>query len=130
MQKHLRKLQKPAEFAHDQRYHRSELMMAKHKDRQRLNRTRVFPRTTACLIVIGLCVVDVAAQMKHGGNALGVVNFPVSCSPQAQTAFNHAVALLHHMTYPQAREALQHVQMIDARSEERRVGKECRSRWS
>jgi tetratricopeptide (TPR) repeat protein len=53
--------------------------------------------------------------MKHGGHDLGVVNFPVSCSPQAQTAFNHAVALLHHMTYPQAREGFQHVAMIDAR---------------
>jgi hypothetical protein len=52
---------------------------------------------------------------KHNAEELGVVKFPVSCSPQAQTAFNHAVALLHHMTYPQAREAFQHVEAIDSR---------------
>src|SRR5947199_10574466 len=84
-------------------------------DLQRANRGRVFLRGAACLIVIGLCVVEAAAQMKHGGHDLGTVDFPVSCSPQAQTAFNHAVALLHHMTYPQAREAFEHVAMIDSR---------------
>jgi tetratricopeptide (TPR) repeat protein len=59
--------------------------------------------------------IEGAAQMRHGRHDLGVVNFPVSCSPQAQSAFNHAVALLHHMTYAQAREAFQHVEMIDPR---------------
>ena len=49
----------------------------------------------------------------HAGHALGVVDFPVSCSEPAQLAFNHAVALLHHMTYPQAREAFQQVATID-----------------
>ncbi|HEY3104667.1 MAG TPA: hypothetical protein VGJ69_13845 [Pyrinomonadaceae bacterium] len=67
-------------------------------------------------ILIGGCVAPATAQMqKHAGHDLGVVNFPVSCSPQAQPAFNHAVALLHHMTYPQAREAFQHVELIDSR---------------
>src|SRR5574341_497316 len=62
------------------------------------------------------CAGQAGAQMqKHAGHDLGVVNFPVSCSPQAQSAFNHAVALLHHMTYPQAREEFQHVAMIDPR---------------
>src|ERR1051325_7375225 len=50
---------------------------------------------------------------QHGDHALGTVNFPVSCTPAAQTEFNHAVALLHHMTYPQAREAFQRVAAID-----------------
>jgi len=36
---------------------------------------------------------------------LGTVDFPISCSQPAQVEFNRAVALLHHMTYPQAREA-------------------------
>jgi tetratricopeptide (TPR) repeat protein len=44
---------------------------------------------------------------------LGTVNFPVSCSRQAQVEFNRAVALLHHMTYPQAREAFEHVATTD-----------------
>ena len=63
-----------------------------------------------------VCAGELIGQ-KHTHNAhdLGVVNFPVSCSPQAQSAFNHAVALLHHMTYPQAREAFQHVEVIDSR---------------
>lgn len=41
----------------------------------------------------------------HAGHALGTVHFPVSCSPPAQRDFNQALALLHHMTYPQARAA-------------------------
>src|SRR5581483_4001088 len=74
-------------------------------------------RRLGILLVLSIALLgsQTEAQLKHRGHDLGVVNFPVSCSPQAQTAFNHAVALLHHMTYPQAREAFQHVQMIDAR---------------
>jgi tetratricopeptide (TPR) repeat protein len=44
---------------------------------------------------------------------LGKVEFAVSCSAAAQTEFNRAVALLHHMTYPQAREAFQRVGKLD-----------------
>ena len=40
----------------------------------------------------------------HGGDTLGTVNFPVSCMPANQAEFNRAMTLLHHMTYPQARE--------------------------
>lgn len=50
---------------------------------------------------------------QHAGHNLGTVSFPVSCSSEAQTEFNRAVALLHHMTYPQAREAFQHVATLD-----------------
>lgn len=39
----------------------------------------------------------------HAGHALGRVSFPVSCSTRAQGQFEHALLLLHHMTYPQAR---------------------------
>jgi tetratricopeptide (TPR) repeat protein len=52
--------------------------------------------------------------MRHVNHDLGVVDFPVSCSKPAQNEFTHAIALLHHMTYPQAREAFQHVQTIDS----------------
>jgi tetratricopeptide (TPR) repeat protein len=52
-------------------------------------------------------------DMQHAGHALGTVDFPVSCSQPAQVEFNRAVALLHHMTYPQAREAFQQVTAID-----------------
>src|SRR2546428_12015081 len=67
------------------------------------------------IAVLALCTVETTAQMqKHGGHGLGVVNFPVSCSSEAQAEFNYAVALLHHMTYPHAREAFEHVAMIDS----------------
>jgi tetratricopeptide (TPR) repeat protein len=45
--------------------------------------------------------------------SLGRVDFPVSCSRPAQVEFNRAVALLHHMTYPQAREAFQRAMEIE-----------------
>ena len=44
-----------------------------------------------------------AADDAHAGHALGVVAFPVSCSQAAQRQFEHALALLHHMTYALAR---------------------------
>jgi hypothetical protein len=52
-------------------------------------------------------------QRAHG--RLGTVDFPVSCSAAAQGEFNHAVALLHHMTYPEAREGFQRTAAIDPR---------------
>lgn len=50
---------------------------------------------------------------KHAGHAPGTVDFPISCSEQAQVEFNRAVGLLHHMTYPGAREAFQRVAKTD-----------------
>jgi hypothetical protein len=52
---------------------------------------------------------------QHTGHPLGVVDFPITCSPQAQVEFNRAVALLHHMTYPQSREAFEQVAKTDPR---------------
>ena len=44
-----------------------------------------------------------AAHVGHeDGQPLGTVHFPVSCTPEVQAAFEHGLALLHHMTYPQA----------------------------
>lgn len=45
---------------------------------------------------------------------LGQVHFPVSCSPTVAQEFDRAVTLLHHMTYPQAREAFRAVATIDS----------------
>ena len=45
---------------------------------------------------------------------LGTVQFPVSCSAEAQVEFNRAAALLHHMTYPPARAAFEHVLVTDS----------------
>ena len=50
---------------------------------------------------------------QHAGHPLGNVDFPVSCSASARVAFNRAIGLLHHMTYPQAREAFEDVARTD-----------------
>jgi tetratricopeptide (TPR) repeat protein len=47
------------------------------------------------------------------GHELGVVHFPVSCSARARAEFERGVALLHHMTYPQARAAFESVLRLD-----------------
>jgi tetratricopeptide (TPR) repeat protein len=41
------------------------------------------------------------------------VDFPISCNATVQADFNHAVALLHHMTYPQARAAFRNIATRD-----------------
>jgi len=54
-----------------------------------------------------------AQETAHAAHAMGALDFPVSCSAPARTEFNRAVTLLHHMTYPQAREAFRQVEIID-----------------
>lgn len=54
-----------------------------------------------------------AQAHQHAGHPLGTVDFPITCSEAAQAEFNRAVALLHHMTYPQAREAFRQVAATD-----------------
>ena len=57
-----------------------------------------------------------AAQEAHAhADSLGTVHFPISCSGQAQGAFDRAMALLHHMTYPEARAGFGQVAEIDPR---------------
>ncbi len=68
------------------------------------------------VVLLGGCASEAGAQIQpHAMHPLGVVDFPITCSEQAQVEFNHAVALLHHMTYPQAREAFQRVATTDPR---------------
>jgi tetratricopeptide (TPR) repeat protein len=63
---------------------------------------------------LSLLSLRAAAEVdSHAHDALGVVDFPISCAPAAQAPFNRAVALLHHMTYPQARAAFEDVASID-----------------
>lgn len=56
-----------------------------------------------CVILLALLwTAGVAAQEKAGGlEKLGKVHFPVSCSAEAQTQFDRAVAMLHNFWYPQ-----------------------------
>lgn len=66
--------------------------------------------------LLASCADQASAQaQQHAGHALGTVHFPVTCSEQAQVEFDRAMALLHHMTYPQAREAFERVITTDPR---------------
>lgn len=49
----------------------------------------------------------------HAGHGPGKVEFPVSCSAAAQEQFTAALTLLHHMTYPQAREGFEEAAATD-----------------
>ena len=68
--------------------------------------------STALSVLLALYATD-AHALDDGGQPLGTVEFPVSCSDQAQQEFNRAVALLHHMTYPRAKAAFGHVAALD-----------------
>ncbi len=66
------------------------------------------------VVLLAGCAGEARGQVQqHVGHPLGTVDFPITCSEQAQVEFNRAVALLHHMTYPQAREAFQRVTTTD-----------------
>ncbi|MEX0733577.1 MAG: hypothetical protein WD944_12420 [Steroidobacteraceae bacterium] len=67
---------------------------------------------TATMLASGAASAQV---QQHAGHSLGTVHFPVSCSKPAQLEFDRAIALLHHMTYPQAREAFEEVVAVDPR---------------
>jgi len=49
----------------------------------------------------------------HGGHEVGRVDFQVSCAPAVRPEFDRAVALLHHMTYPQARASFERIAADD-----------------
>jgi tetratricopeptide (TPR) repeat protein len=53
------------------------------------------------------------AHAGHGGAVLGQVHFPVSCTPEAQAAFDEAMKLQHSFWYEAAREAFQRVRQRD-----------------
>lgn len=66
------------------------------------------------IVLPGIRADEMKPQVQqHAGHSLGTVDFPVSCSKEARAELNLAVALLHHMTYPQAREAFERVAAID-----------------
>lgn len=66
------------------------------------------------LLLLAACAEETAAQShEHAAHSLGTLEFPVSCSEEARIGFTQAAALLHHMTYPQAREAFEHVAATD-----------------
>lgn len=85
----------------------------------RFTRSRSSIRVLLCATLAGVLPAGVApgsgAQAtQHGGHSLGVVDFPVGCAAHVQAGFNRAVALLHHMTYPEARTAFERVAATDS----------------
>src|ERR1041384_7201052 len=96
------------------------------------------------LILILVLAFTVTAQEAQ----LGRVEFPTSGSKEAQAHFLRGLAALHSFWYEEALDAFRESTKVDPdfmmgywgeamtynhplwRSEERRVGKECRSRWS
>ncbi len=82
---------------------------AKHENK---SKHRLAVPTLAALL---LFVAPLNSSAQHGGHAASSVNSPVSCSPPAQTEFNKGLTLLHHMTYPQARESFQRAAALDSR---------------
>ena len=59
------------------------------------------------LILLALSATPAPAAAVHPAHAQ--VHMPVSCNATAQAGFDRALTLLHHMTYPQAREAFAEV---------------------
>ena len=76
---------------------------------------RCAPVALALLVLLGRTTGAAAQERAHGEHSLGTVEFPVSCTPSGQAAFNGAVALLHHMTYPQARQAFERLAEAEPR---------------
>ena len=65
---------------------------------------------SAVLIVASIALAGCSnnpAQSSPAIDKLGKVEFSISCDAAVRADFNHAVALLHHMTYTQARTPFQ-----------------------
>jgi hypothetical protein len=75
----------------------------------------VLARTAITLMLASLAWPHPAAAHSgpHEGHGGVRVEFPVACTAPAQLAFNDAITLLHHMTYPQARQGFERVLAID-----------------
>jgi tetratricopeptide (TPR) repeat protein len=74
-------------------------------------KTRNFASRT--LISLACCSIFVAPAAAHEAEKLGNVNFPVSCSVEAQQGFNRALAMLHNFWFPQAGNAFAEVAKTD-----------------
>ena len=59
------------------------------------------------LVLLAICFfcVPLATAQEKAAEKIGKVDFPVSCSPEAQAQFNRAVAMLHSFWFPQAPKA-------------------------
>lgn len=95
----------------------SRRLSGRHPDKpvEHANRRKVVCFGIGLMVLLALGGAGAARgqAQQHAGHALGMVDFPISCSERTQVEFNRAVALLHHMTYPQAREAFERIATTD-----------------
>ena len=61
-----------------------------------------------------LLVASIGAAPGAEAQQLGSVHFEISCSKIAQASFDHSLALLHHMTYPEARAGFERMVVLDS----------------
>src|SRR4051812_9675572 len=88
---------------------------------RRFTCSRTGPKLASMLVFASLITASAQADDEHashqGSNAapgaLGVVHFPVTCSPDAQARFDRAMTLQHSFWYQQAAEAFRSVREID-----------------
>jgi hypothetical protein len=65
------------------------------------------------LVAIAFAVAAHAHETESPGEKLGEVNFPVSCSAEAQQKFNRAMALYHSFYWPEVKKAFEAVRQAD-----------------
>src|ERR1043166_1798371 len=67
----------------------------------------------ACLFPLSPLVGQEHAHHHDAAEALGTVNFPVSCAPAVQKTFTRGMALLYSFEYEQAQRAFENVAKDD-----------------
>ena len=73
-------------------------------------------RRAFCIAFLTSAVLGIPAFAqvhKHSAAESGKVDFTIKCSTQAQAEFALGITLLHHMTYPQARQAFSRAASAD-----------------
>ena len=66
-------------------------------------------------VIASVLPAGAAFGQSAAGESLGKVDFGVSCAVPARAEFDRGLALLHHMTYPRARESFERVAQLDPR---------------
>ncbi len=73
----------------------------------------ILPSITLFLLAASAVAQEMHPHKHEASEVLGVVNFTVSCKPQAQKQFNRAVAWLHSFEYEEAEKAFTEVTVSD-----------------
>jgi tetratricopeptide (TPR) repeat protein len=65
------------------------------------------------LVLVGILILILHDARAMAQEKLGKIDFPISCTPEAQAQFNRAVAMLHSFWFPQAPKAFAAVSETD-----------------